>query len=166
MEGAPVISSYQERGLLTLFPVHDKEDLEKLDIYWSKNTFSPPLDQIRNYFGESVALYWSFAQTYTRLLIIIATLGLVEFSLEHLGINYVHSNVIFALLNLLSLAAFCEVWVNYNYNYNVFLLLIIQKRLEKCLFWDGFEEICQFSGHFFYLRGSFFSLYADHLSIF
>ena len=106
MEGAPVISSYQERGLLTLFPVHDKEDLDKLDIYWSKNTFSPPLDQIRNYFGESVALYWSFAQTYTRLLVIISTLGLFEFSLEQLGINYVHSNVIFALLNLLSLAVF------------------------------------------------------------
>ena len=110
MEGAPVISSYQERGLLTLFPVHDKEDLEKLDLYWSKNTFSPPLDQIRNYFGESVALYWSFAQTYTRLLVIIAALGLLEYTVEQLGINYVHSNVIFALLNLLSLAVFCEVW--------------------------------------------------------
>ena len=110
MQGAPVISSYQEKGLLTIFPVHDKEDLDKLDIYWSKNTFSPPLDQIRNYFGESVALYWSFAQTYTRLLVIIAILGLAEYVLELCGVNYVYSNVIFALLNLLSLAVFCELW--------------------------------------------------------
>ena len=108
--GAPVISSYEEVGLLTSFPVHDKEDLTKLDIYWSKNTLSPPIDQIRDYFGESVALYWSFARAYTRLLVIIAFLGLIEHCVEQYGVNYVYTNVTFTFLNLLSLAFFCELW--------------------------------------------------------
>ena len=68
MKGAPVISAYQERQLVTMFPVHDIEELGKLRAYWrSINALSPPLDQIRNYFGESVALYWSFAASYTKL---------------------------------------------------------------------------------------------------
>ena len=71
---------------------------------------SPPLDQIRGYFGESVALYWSFAQTYTTLLLVIAVLGLLEWGCERQGINYIYTNVAFSFLNLLLLGLFCEFW--------------------------------------------------------
>ena len=30
IKGAPVISSYQEKNLVTMFPVHDEEELAKL----------------------------------------------------------------------------------------------------------------------------------------
>jgi len=109
-KGAPVLSSYQERRLISMFPVHDSEDLEKLYKYWSHNPFSPPLDQIRSYFGESVALYWSFTESYTKFLFLIAVLGVIEYVCELYGVNYVHSNVLFAFFNLLSLGFFCELW--------------------------------------------------------
>ena len=49
---------------------------------------SPPLDEIRNYFGESVAFYWSFSNYYNKLLILIATLGVLEWVMEYqVGIN-------------------------------------------------------------------------------
>ena len=83
MKGAPVISAYQERHLVTVFPVHDTEELGKLRAYWrSSKALSPPLDQIRNYFGESVALYWSFAESYTKLLILITVFGIIEWICE------------------------------------------------------------------------------------
>ena len=107
MRGAPVLSSYQERRLITVFPLHDDEDLERLYKQW--NTFSPPLEGIRNYFGESVALYWSFAETYTRFLTLVAVLGATEYFCEYHGINYIYSNLLFGLFNLVCLAIFFEV---------------------------------------------------------
>lgn len=37
-------------------------------------------------------------------------LGLAEYGVEYYGVNYVYSNVLFALFNLLALGAFCEAW--------------------------------------------------------
>jgi len=110
MKGAPMLSSYQERRIISIFPQHDEEDLEKLCKTANWSLFSPPLNAIRNYFGESVALYWSFAETYTRFLALIAILGFVEFYCEQNGINYIYSNLLFAIFNLLCLAIFCEIW--------------------------------------------------------
>ena len=64
----------------------------------------------RNYFGESVALYWSFAETYTRFLTLVAALGATEFFCEYHGINYIYSNLLFGLFNLVCLAVFFEVY--------------------------------------------------------
>jgi len=108
MEGAPVLSSYQERRLLTMFPVHDSEQLDKLAARWGR--LHPPLQDIRNYFGESVALYWSFAETYTAFLTVIAAIGALEFLAEWQGVNHIGSNLVFAFFNLLCLAVFFEVW--------------------------------------------------------
>jgi len=47
LRGAPILGSYQERRLLSTFPVHDSEDLDRLYTEWSRNTFSPPLNRIR-----------------------------------------------------------------------------------------------------------------------
>jgi len=110
IKGAPVISSYQEKNLVTMFPVHDEEELAKLSVYWKQHMMSPPLDEIRNYFGESVAFYWSFSNYYNKLLILIATLGVLEWVMEYQGINYIYSNVLFSFFNLLALAIFCEMW--------------------------------------------------------
>ena len=121
MKGAPVISAYQERNLLTVFPVHDTEELGKLRAYWrSSNPLSPPLDQIRNYFGESVALYWSFAESYTKLLVLITIFGLIEWFCETQGINHVYSNVAFSFLNLFCLALFCEIWKRQSNEHSFF----------------------------------------------
>jgi hypothetical protein len=39
---------------------------------------SPPVDLIRDYFGENVALYVSFTSFYTSFLIPIAVLGILQ----------------------------------------------------------------------------------------
>ena len=88
--------------------MHDDEDLSKL--YSSWNRIDPPLEDIRNYYGESVALYWSFAETYTKFLTLIALLGGAEFICEYNGVNYIGSNLLFSIFNLLCLAVFFEVW--------------------------------------------------------
>jgi anoctamin-10 len=108
MLGAPVLSSYHERRLLTVFPLHDVEQLEQLQRSWS--WLKPPVELVRNYFGESVALYWSFAETYTWFLTLVAALGAAEFVCEYNGVNYIGSNLLFSFFNLLCLAVFFEAW--------------------------------------------------------
>ena len=76
MKQAPVLSAYREAGLIDTFPLHDEEALEKLYGEWKNcSTLNPPLEQIRDYFGENVALYVSFTSFYTKFLIPIALLG-------------------------------------------------------------------------------------------
>ena len=111
MAGAPMLSSYQEAGLLTTFPLHDYEERERLEASWTRaRILAPPLDLIRNYFGENVALYWSFAETYTWLLVTMAVLGAVQWVLSKMDINPLCINVAFTSLNLIILAFFCEFW--------------------------------------------------------
>ena len=76
MKQAPVLSAYREAGLIDTFPLHDEEALAKLYGEWKNcSTLDPPLEQIRDYFGENVALYVSFTSFYTKFLIPIALLG-------------------------------------------------------------------------------------------
>ena len=73
---APVLAAYREAGLIDTFPLHDEETLTKLYSTWKKaNTLDPPIELIRDYFGENVALYVSFTSFYTKFLIPMAFLG-------------------------------------------------------------------------------------------
>ncbi|XP_023323846.1 anoctamin-10 isoform X3 [Eurytemora carolleeae] len=111
MKRAPVVSSYEEKHLLTLIPTHDHETIDTLYKNWKRTYFSSPVDQIRDYFGEGVSLYFSFSSLYTRFLIIIALLGITEFlSEKYLGMDHVYSSVGFTLLNIFGLALYLEVW--------------------------------------------------------
>ena len=73
---APVLAAYREAGLIDTFPLHDDEMLTKLYADWKKAPMlNPPIEHIRDYFGENVALYISFTSFYTKFLIPIAVLG-------------------------------------------------------------------------------------------
>ena len=57
--------------------------------------------------------YTTILSTYvllTRFLIILALLGATEWLCEYHGINYIYSNLLFSIFNLLCLAVFFEVW--------------------------------------------------------
>ncbi len=112
MRGAPVLSAYREAGHVDTFPLHDDETLHKLHARWkSQSVFSPPVEDIREYFGENVALYVSFSSFYTAFLIPMAALGLVQFALDRfLGISFLMSDVAFACLNLVAVTVFLEMW--------------------------------------------------------
>ena len=72
MKGAPVLASYQESGFIDMFPLHEADLLKKLSGGWSKLLLDPPITEIRQYFGENLALYISFATFYTQFLVPMA----------------------------------------------------------------------------------------------
>ncbi len=112
MKQAPVLSSYQEAGLCDSFPLHDDEELNKLRAYWkTAPLFKPPIQEIRDYFGENVALYVSFTAFYTKFLGPMAGIGFLHFVLDRfLRIDFLYSNVLFAFINLIAVTVFLEMW--------------------------------------------------------
>ena len=112
MRGAPILSAYREAGLIDTFPLHDDEEIDKLYKKWMKGRiFNPPLEEIRDYFGENVALYFSFMSFYTAFLIPIAVLGILQFALDRFfGVDFLHSNVFFSCMNLVAVTIFLEMW--------------------------------------------------------
>ncbi len=112
MKRAPVMSAYREEGFIDTFPLHDKELLEnlkrKLD---SASIFKPPLEDIRGYFGENIALYFSFTSFYTAFLVPMALIGVFQLMVDKVwGIDVLWSNVFFACVNLVGVTVFLEMW--------------------------------------------------------
>ncbi|XP_066222236.1 anoctamin-9-like isoform X1 [Saccopteryx leptura] len=70
-----------KRGIFeTRFPLH-KEDkvLEKEWARWRNMVCEQPIDKIRDYFGEKVALYFAWLGWYTYMLVPAAVVGLIVF---------------------------------------------------------------------------------------
>jgi len=111
MKKAPILSAYREAGLLDSFPLHDQEALKRVYTDWKRSKLlSPPVDAIRDYFGENIALYVSFMAFYTMFLVPTALLGLGQFALDKLlGYSY-YNTVVFSLLNLVLVTVFLEFW--------------------------------------------------------
>ncbi|XP_021501901.1 anoctamin-9 [Meriones unguiculatus] len=64
----------------TMFPLHKRENNLKGNWARWRNIFRPqPIDDIRNYFGEKVALYFAWLGWYTYMLIPAAVVGLIIF---------------------------------------------------------------------------------------
>ncbi|XP_059081460.1 anoctamin-10-like [Tigriopus californicus] len=120
MKGAPMLSAYREAGYIDTFPLHDDETLERLHKKWKHaSIFNPPLDDIRDYFGENVALYFSFATFYTYFLMPIALIGIVQFILDRfLHVDFLFSNVTFSCLNLIGVTIFLEMWKRKSNKHN------------------------------------------------
>eukprot|EP00096_Caligus_rogercresseyi_P011744 TRINITY_DN4727_c0_g1_i1.p1 TRINITY_DN4727_c0_g1~~TRINITY_DN4727_c0_g1_i1.p1 ORF type:complete len:624 (+),score=113.08 TRINITY_DN4727_c0_g1_i1:757-2628(+) len=109
LKNYPVLAAYREANLIESFPTHNDTLLSKLYSEW--NTFRPPIDAIRNYFGENVALYISFLSFYTMFLSTTSFLGMLQFILDYLfGVDYLYSNIVFAVLNLATVTVFLEIW--------------------------------------------------------
>ena len=111
MKRSPVLDAYRSSGLIDTFPIHDDESLTKLYGDWKRSPLlSPPVDLVRDYFGENIAFYVSFTAFYTRFLIPTAALGVVQFVTDKLlGYSY-YNTVVFCLLNLVVVTVFLEMW--------------------------------------------------------
>uniref|UniRef100_A0A1B0BX56 Anoctamin n=1 Tax=Glossina palpalis gambiensis TaxID=67801 RepID=A0A1B0BX56_9MUSC len=74
----PSLLSYIRNGVIEdLFPLHDYEYLEKFSFNWRRRSL--PIEEIRNYFGSSISLYFGFTLFYTKALIFPSLFGLVQY---------------------------------------------------------------------------------------
>eukprot|EP00095_Tigriopus_kingsejongensis_P011114 snap_masked-scaffold268_size230776-processed-gene-1.19 protein:Tk11114 transcript:snap_masked-scaffold268_size230776-processed-gene-1.19-mRNA-1 annotation:"Anoctamin-10" len=120
MKGAPILSAYREAGFVDTFPLHDDELLDQLHKKWKRaSVFEPPLEEIRDYFGENVALYFSFTTFYTYFLIPIAAIGIGQFVMDRFfQVDFLFSNVCFSGLNLIAVTIFLELWKRKSNEHN------------------------------------------------
>lgn len=97
-----ILSLVDSKIILAAFPIHDFEELKTLQLKWL-SLFAPPwqqpigntlrfdisirlmyiyifgIDDIKNYFGERIGLYFYYIQHYVESLMIPAILGAVTF---------------------------------------------------------------------------------------
>lgn len=67
----------QHKVLVGWYPLHDYPRLQNLEakLTWL-SVFNPPLDDIKDYFGEQFGMYFAFLSLYTRSLVLPAAIGL------------------------------------------------------------------------------------------
>ncbi|XP_060778034.1 anoctamin-10 isoform X1 [Neoarius graeffei] len=108
--GKSVIRRLQSKGILVqYFPLHDKEELKRLSSNWYKKiklSFQP-LNDIRHYFGEGLALYFGFLEYFTFALVPMALIGIPYYLFDWEDYD---KYVLFAVFNLIWSTVFLEVW--------------------------------------------------------
>eukprot|EP00475_Leptophrys_vorax_P029661 TRINITY_DN4377_c0_g1_i2.p1 TRINITY_DN4377_c0_g1~~TRINITY_DN4377_c0_g1_i2.p1 ORF type:complete len:464 (+),score=121.81 TRINITY_DN4377_c0_g1_i2:36-1394(+) len=77
--------------LKAFFALHDPRVRDELKTEWLswRRAFRQPLTMIRSYFGEEIALYFSFLQFYNFSLIFLSILGIIFFGMQF-GYNQQH----------------------------------------------------------------------------
>jgi len=99
--------------LVAVFPAHERQKKQELQEKWVRlwPLFDQPLDEIRDYFGEKVAFYFAFLQTYCRWLVFPSLVGFILFFWQ-VGENRVDIDVLpfFGLGMALWATLFLEFW--------------------------------------------------------
>ncbi|KAL7743392.1 hypothetical protein ACLKA6_008364 [Drosophila palustris] len=73
----PQIRSYLQKGYIEdMFPLHDILFLDRFNLNLKRTTL--PIEEIRNYFGSSIGLYFGFIEFYTKALVFPAAFGLLQ----------------------------------------------------------------------------------------
>lgn len=100
-----------------MFPLHERSALENLKKKWVKTLFSPqPLDEISEYFGVKIAMYFAWLGHYTRSLTVPAIVGFVFW----IWLGTANENwkdiayVLFSLFNVLWACVYLETWKRYS----------------------------------------------------
>ncbi|XP_048367532.1 anoctamin-10 isoform X2 [Sphaerodactylus townsendi] len=95
--------------LVNIFPLHDTEELKKLGHTWygQLKIRYQPLDEICNYFGETIAFYFAFLEYFTFALIPMAVIGIPYYIFAWEDYD---KYVMFATFNLLWSTVILEVW--------------------------------------------------------
>ncbi|CAG9854829.1 unnamed protein product [Phyllotreta striolata] len=78
--GQSIIEVCKNANIVTkVYPLHEPEALKRLSKEWYMTLKSKqPFDRIKNYFGESVTLYFAFLGFYTSALVIPVVLGFLQ----------------------------------------------------------------------------------------
>ncbi|KAG8454890.1 hypothetical protein GDO86_001206 [Hymenochirus boettgeri] len=113
LEGQPIIPELSARGVIQqVFPVHEQRILSRLMKSWVQAICErQPLDEICEYFGVKIALYFSWLGFYTSSLVYPAVFGMMLwFFTESDQTSRDISCVVFALFNVVWATLFLEGW--------------------------------------------------------
>lgn len=104
-----IIPLMQAFGIISqVFPLHNKIELSSLKNKWYKSlSWRQPLDDIKNYYGSTIAIYFAFLEYYTFALVIPVLLALCFFFIKT---DETWKNLIFAFVNVLLGTVFLELW--------------------------------------------------------
>ncbi|XP_025231140.1 LOW QUALITY PROTEIN: anoctamin-10 [Theropithecus gelada] len=117
--------------VIQVFPLHDNEALKKLEDSWYTRFALKyqPIDSIRGYFGETIALYFGFLEYFTFALIPMAVIGLPYYLFVWEDYD---KYVIFASFNLIWSTVILEVWkrgcANMTYRWGT---LLMKRKFEE-----------------------------------
>ncbi|KAM6909730.1 anoctamin-10 [Xenentodon cancila] len=112
--GKSIIRRLQSKGILIqVFPLHEKEELKRLSFSWYKkvNLSLQPLDDIRHYYGEGQALYFSFLEYFTFALVPMAFIGVPYYLFDWEDYD---KYVVFAVFNVIWCTLILELWKRWS----------------------------------------------------
>nr|CAI5824444.1 unnamed protein product [Callosobruchus analis] len=118
IEGQPIIPKCLVAGVIRqVFPLHEPAVLEMLQRTWVRDVFSrQPLDEIAEYFGAKIAMYFAWLGHYTTALVIPAVVGFIFWSLSS-GKNQTLEDagyVIFSIFNIVWVTTYLQAWKRYS----------------------------------------------------
>lgn len=112
------VAAWQETGIITqIFPLHETSALTRLQMNWVRKLFAAqPLDEIAEYFGVKVALYFAWLGHYTCALGVPAVFGMILWAgLYHQGqVAQDMGHVLFSLFNVAWASLYLEAWRRYS----------------------------------------------------
>eukprot|EP00301_Raphidiophrys_heterophryoidea_P003908 c11743_g1_i5.p1 GENE.c11743_g1_i5~~c11743_g1_i5.p1 ORF type:complete len:739 (+),score=209.09 c11743_g1_i5:120-2336(+) len=105
------VSKTHKHATLDVFPLHVQSERDKLRRLWVNSWFSfQPLDLVRDYLGESIAMYFAFLGFYTLCLIPLSIVGLVAQVFQLMSHDLDHVTV---PIYCVFLAFWSTVWIEY-----------------------------------------------------
>ncbi|CAM1154814.1 Uncharacterised protein g11419 [Pycnogonum litorale] len=91
-----------------MYPLHDNDCLAKLGEKWYRTFLkNQPIDEIREYFGEEIAVYFAFLGSYTLALAPPAIIGILQLISS---VDTIQEYAFFAIFNLIWVTLFLEIW--------------------------------------------------------
>uniref|UniRef100_A0A3P8YUZ9 Anoctamin n=1 Tax=Esox lucius TaxID=8010 RepID=A0A3P8YUZ9_ESOLU len=113
LEGQPIIPELRARGVIQqVFPLHERRILSQLMKSWVQAVCEKqPLDDINDYFGVKIAMYFAWLGFYTTSMLYPAVIGFVLWILtESDQTSRDICCVVFALFNVVWATLFLERW--------------------------------------------------------
>lgn len=104
-----------DKSLLAYYPLHNDRIVKRLEDQWLPLKIHPwnlPIDEIREYFGEKIGVYFEFLGFYTTWLIPLTVAGLCCFLeiMVRLGVNNDYGDAIATGYSVPMFAMFTSVW--------------------------------------------------------
>ncbi|KAJ6664309.1 hypothetical protein lerEdw1_008528 [Lerista edwardsae] len=113
LEGQPIIPELAARGILQqVFPIHEQRILNRLMKSWVQAICEPqPLDDICDYFGVKIAMYFAWLGFYTSAMVYPAVFGSLLYTFtENDQTSRDVCCVVFAIFNVIWATLFLEEW--------------------------------------------------------